>query len=193
MPGQQVKFFNMAVNPTVILTFFLLVLMVGAGLTSGTWGYSLGRQALRGITQPDSSPSKQIGRSGSSSEASETKGMQFLDEAELIDTVKARMSGKAESEPAEPSPSPVSSAPPSSIEATPVVDYAGTAPPAVEPVAASNEVQDAVTEEAMTADDSATSWTSSEETPVDSELDVQADPFEAEPFLEIDSDQSASP
>ena len=46
----------MRLNSTVVLTLVLLVLMVGAGLTSATWGYKLGREALKGITQPDARP-----------------------------------------------------------------------------------------------------------------------------------------
>ena len=46
----------MKVNPTVALTFTLLTLMLGAGLLTGAWGFAIGREALKGITQPDARP-----------------------------------------------------------------------------------------------------------------------------------------
>lgn len=183
----------MAVNPTVLLTFFLLILMMGAGLASGTWGYSLGRQALRGITQPDGSPSKQLGRAEPISDASGEERMIFVNEADVIDRVKARMSGKEEPQAAAPAPSPVSAVSNSSAEATAAVDSSnGSSAVAAEatPVVDTSEV--AVEESSAIAGDDALA--ADEEMPIASEGEPQADPFaEPEPFLDTAPDQAASP
>jgi hypothetical protein len=81
------------VNPTVTLTLVLLFLMIGAGITSASWGYKLGRQALKGITQPDTRPinnvtdsqGKPLRREGS---------LALLKEKDIIANVKARVGGK---------------------------------------------------------------------------------------------------
>lgn len=49
-----------AVNPTLVLTFLLFSLMVGIGVLSSSWGYALGREALKGITQPDTRPGSSL-------------------------------------------------------------------------------------------------------------------------------------
>jgi chemotaxis protein histidine kinase CheA len=50
----------MKFNSTVALTFVLLILMIAAGAVSGLWGYAMGYEALKGVTQPDTSPSKKL-------------------------------------------------------------------------------------------------------------------------------------
>jgi hypothetical protein len=83
----------MKVNSTVVLTLVLLFLMVGAGVISAAWGFNLGREALKGITQPDIRPT---------SNSSERKGLlprrekvMILPEEEILSAVKARMEGNA--------------------------------------------------------------------------------------------------
>jgi hypothetical protein len=88
------------VNPTVTLTLILLFLMIGAGITSASWGYKLGREALKGITQPDTRPinnvtdsqGKPLRREGS---------LALLKEKDIIANVKARVGGKDASEEAD--------------------------------------------------------------------------------------------
>jgi hypothetical protein len=78
------------VNPTVTLTLILLFLMIGAGITSASWGYKLGREALKGITQPDTRPinnvtdsqGKPLRREGS---------LALLKEKDIIANAKARV------------------------------------------------------------------------------------------------------
>jgi hypothetical protein len=81
----------MKVNSTVVLTLVLLLLMVSAGVISAAWGFTLGREALKGITQPDIRPA---------SNSSERKGLlprrekvMILPEEEILSAVKARMEG----------------------------------------------------------------------------------------------------
>ncbi|MCT7951986.1 hypothetical protein NG798_19490 [Ancylothrix sp. C2] len=82
----------MKLNPTVALTFVLLILMFGAGMVSGNWGYALGREALKGITQPDVRPTNNIGsRKGTPSGREE---MVILKEADILKKVDAITSGK---------------------------------------------------------------------------------------------------
>jgi hypothetical protein len=112
------------VNPTVTLTLILLFLMIGAGITSASWGYKLGREALKGITQPDTRPinnvtdsqGKPLRREGS---------LALLKEKDIIANVKARVGGtdaegtdkaekkdaKAEAPKASPKPDPASGLP----------------------------------------------------------------------------------
>lgn len=84
----------MKINPTVAVTLFLLSLMIGAGIFSGTWGYTLGREALKGITQPDIRPGANIGET----EAIPARREQvvILREEDILVDVKARISGKAD-------------------------------------------------------------------------------------------------
>jgi hypothetical protein len=82
------------VNPTVTLTLILLSLMVGAGITSASWGYKLGREALKGITQPDTRPINNI--TDSQGKALRREGsLAFLKESDILANVKARMGGTA--------------------------------------------------------------------------------------------------
>lgn len=48
----------MKLNSTATFTFALLILMIGAGVASSMGGFSLGSEALKGVTQPDSRPNK---------------------------------------------------------------------------------------------------------------------------------------
>jgi hypothetical protein len=81
----------MRLNSTVVLTLVLLVLMVGAGLTSATWGYKLGREALKGITQPDARPVNNL--TDSQGKPVRRDSVTFLKEDQILKDVKARMEG----------------------------------------------------------------------------------------------------
>jgi hypothetical protein len=83
----------MKLNSTVVLTLVLLFLMVSAGIISAAWGFTLGREALKGVTQPDIRPNSNL---------SERKGLlprrekvMILPEAEILSAVKARMEGNS--------------------------------------------------------------------------------------------------
>ncbi|MBE9012309.1 hypothetical protein IQ250_19100 [Pseudanabaenaceae cyanobacterium LEGE 13415] len=90
----------MKINSTVALTFTLLVLMVGAGVLTGTLGFAQGRKALKGITQPDSRPTKGV--------AAKNTGVRedivLLKEEDILKTVKERTNTGGRG--ASPSPSP---------------------------------------------------------------------------------------
>jgi len=81
----------MKLNSTVALTLVLLVSMVVAGLVSASWGSSLGREALKGITQPDTRP--ESNKAGSQAGNSRREELAVLPENDIIANVKVRMNG----------------------------------------------------------------------------------------------------
>lgn len=86
----------MKLNSTVTFTLGLLLLMLGAGLASGFSGFAIGRDALKGITQPDSRPQKMRSKASSSSEGSESRdGMVLMNEADIIKSMEERIASSA--------------------------------------------------------------------------------------------------
>lgn len=95
----------MKMNSTVVLTFILLVMMFGTGLMSAAWGLVIGREALKGITQPDTRPANNLAsRQGNSSHRD---NFTLLKEDEIITNVKNRINGDRKPN----SPAPESKAP----------------------------------------------------------------------------------
>lgn len=82
----------MKLNYTVALTLVLLVLMSGAGYTSGVWGFKVGREALKGVTQPDARPTSKIKIRKQKSQMQVP--VVLLQEQDILATVKKRISGK---------------------------------------------------------------------------------------------------
>jgi hypothetical protein len=80
----------MKVNSTLALTLILLSLMVAAGVVSGSWGYAVGREALKGVTQPDSRPGQTAGESQLPAHRQQVR---LLKEADIIKNVKAQRLG----------------------------------------------------------------------------------------------------
>jgi len=80
----------MKVNSTIALTLILLSLMVGAGVVSASWGYAMGREALKGVTQPDVRPT-----AGSAEEPRSNQPREFevIPEAQILEDVKIQMDG----------------------------------------------------------------------------------------------------
>ena len=92
----------MKLNPTVVLTCTLLTLMAGAGVISASWGMVVGREALKGITQPDTRPGNNAAnRKGSTPRREEVV---ILKEETVIASTKARMGDTAPAKPAVPAP-----------------------------------------------------------------------------------------
>lgn len=83
----------MAVNSTVVLTLILLTLMFGAGVTSSVLGFTTGREALKGTTQPDVRPSNNAGSGKQGNPASKDQ-VSILKEKDILKTVKARIEGR---------------------------------------------------------------------------------------------------
>lgn len=85
----------MRINSTVALTFILLTLMFGAGIVTGAWGFAIGREALKGITQPDARPTNKVGKKNGSTRTSDA--LVVLQEDDIIKKVKTRLDGNAKS------------------------------------------------------------------------------------------------
>jgi hypothetical protein len=79
-------------NPAVAFTLILLSLMIGSGVVSASWGFTLGRQALTGVRQPETRPTSgaPVNREGGNPGQG---AVTFADEAEILQQVKARISG----------------------------------------------------------------------------------------------------
>ncbi|MDQ2097338.1 MAG: hypothetical protein QQW96_06800 [Tychonema bourrellyi B0820] len=82
----------MVLNSTVVLTLILLTLMFGAGVTSSVWGFTLGREALKGTTQPDVRPSSNAG--GKQGTPAKSDQVSILKEKDILKIVKARVDGR---------------------------------------------------------------------------------------------------
>jgi len=82
----------MRINSTVALTLILLVLMVGAGVVSAVYGYSLGREALKGVKQPDVRPTT-VGEN--TPEPTQIKEFEIIPEAQILEDVNTQMNRSA--------------------------------------------------------------------------------------------------
>jgi len=86
----------MRLNSTVALTLILLSMMFGAGIISAALGFNIGREALKGITQPDSSPTstmvnRQPGTTGKTS-------VPILEQEEILRRVETYIEGEGANE-----------------------------------------------------------------------------------------------
>ncbi len=79
----------MKFNPIVALTAFLLLAMVGAGLGSARWGFTIGREALQGVTQPDVRPTDRL--ADSSAGQRQGQAVPFLNEEQILDRVRTQI------------------------------------------------------------------------------------------------------
>lgn len=80
----------MKINSTVALSLTLLLLMIGAGYMSAVLGFTVGSEAIKGVTQPDARPVSKIKqRQGQNSGR-----VEMLKEEDILATVKARIEGK---------------------------------------------------------------------------------------------------
>lgn len=84
----------MKFNSTVALTLILLAMMLGAGFVSSMWGFTLGHEALKGVTQPDVRPTKKLADNQQTSSGKE--GVPILREEDILTNVNAYMNGKGE-------------------------------------------------------------------------------------------------
>lgn len=99
----------MRLNSTVALTLILLSMMFGAGIISAALGFNIGREALKGITQPDSSPTstmvnRQPGTKGKTS-------VPILKEEDILQRVDTYIEGEGAKESQQQSFQPTPEAP----------------------------------------------------------------------------------
>ncbi|NEQ21793.1 MAG: hypothetical protein F6K28_21810 [Microcoleus sp. SIO2G3] len=83
----------MKVNSTLALTLVLLTAMVGAGVVSAAWGYAVGGEALKGVTQPNGRPGHSL---AGGRQTPQRQQIALLKEADILRSVRAQMSGNAE-------------------------------------------------------------------------------------------------
>lgn len=82
----------MKLNSTAILTLVLLTSMIGSGYVSSMLAYGIGREALKSVTKPDARPATKI---KTRKPISQKEGaVVMLKEQDILNTVKARISGK---------------------------------------------------------------------------------------------------
>jgi hypothetical protein len=67
--------------------------MIGSGIASATWGHHLGREALKGITQPDTRPVSNL--SDGQGRPIRRENLTLLKEEDILASVKARIDGGA--------------------------------------------------------------------------------------------------
>ncbi|KPQ40592.1 MAG: hypothetical protein ACLFM4_00415 [Phormidium sp.] len=79
----------MKFNWTVFLTITLLLLMMAAGGLSAIWGFSLGREALKGVTQPEFRPGSNL--SNQPDNQPNSNKPRFLDEEDILQDVEAQI------------------------------------------------------------------------------------------------------
>jgi hypothetical protein len=93
----------MKLNYTVTLTLILLTLMAGAGYMSAMWGFAVGHEALKGVSQPDARPTSKIKNRKAASP--QQGAVVMLKEEDILTTVKARIEGKGKNvKPEKPQP-----------------------------------------------------------------------------------------
>ncbi|MEM9218696.1 MAG: hypothetical protein AAGD25_30685 [Cyanobacteria bacterium P01_F01_bin.150] len=80
----------MRIDPVVALTLMLLSILVAATSVSLSWGYALGRNALKGVTQPDVRPTTSS-ISGEPEDGEAPRDMVFWSETEIIEDSKSRI------------------------------------------------------------------------------------------------------
>jgi hypothetical protein len=78
---------NIKGDRTLLLTSILLFFMLAAGILSGVVSFISGHAALKGVTQPDIRPNN----SRANQQNANTKGLELLNEKELIASVKKQI------------------------------------------------------------------------------------------------------
>lgn len=81
----------MKINATVALTLVLLSMMFGAGFVSAIWGFTVGHQALKGVSQPDVRPTNKLSAKRT---ASGKEGLDMLNEDEILKKVRIYIDNK---------------------------------------------------------------------------------------------------
>ena len=75
----------------IALTLMLLSILVAATSVSLSWGYALGRNALKGVTQPDVRPASAPVSIQPGNDGEAPSDMVFWSESEIIEASKSRI------------------------------------------------------------------------------------------------------
>jgi hypothetical protein len=82
------------VDITILLAFTLLVVMLGIGMMSAFLAFFLGDEALKGVSQPDTNPTKNLTDNQLATERSQT--LTFLDEKSILIEVDHHIRSKSQ-------------------------------------------------------------------------------------------------
>lgn len=89
------KFISFNPNHTTArLALSLLIMMLASGVVSALWGYKMGRDALKGVSQPDINPTKKI--AGKSKAPAGPSEFVPIDETTILTQVYNRINSKVE-------------------------------------------------------------------------------------------------
>ena len=100
----------MRLRASLVYTLAMLFLMIVAGIVGMTLGATLGREALKGVTQPDFGLSSRTASSSDEEDNVEAgQEVAFLSEAEVLKRVKERLASKGKATPAPAIPVPTAS------------------------------------------------------------------------------------
>jgi hypothetical protein len=83
----------MKLNVTIAFTVALLFSMFAAGLMSAAWGFAVGREALKGVTQPDVRPTNNL--IGAKDGKKQGESIQFVSEDKILEQVQAQVKNKS--------------------------------------------------------------------------------------------------
>jgi hypothetical protein len=83
----------MKLNVTIVFTIALLFSMFAAGLMSAAWGFALGREALKGVTQPDVRPTNNL--IGAKEGNKQGESIQFVSEDKILEQVQAQVKNQS--------------------------------------------------------------------------------------------------
>lgn len=75
-------------------------MMLSAGFVSAMWGFTVGHEALKGVTQPDIRPTKKLAGNQKASDAQKAKeGVAVLREEDILKNVKEYINNKGNEKP----------------------------------------------------------------------------------------------
>lgn len=89
----------MKISTPILLTATLLLFMAGAGGASGWIGYRMGYEALKGVSQPDVSPSQKLTQQRPDGTSPETEVQIILNEQDLIEQAEKIIQGQTPAPP----------------------------------------------------------------------------------------------
>ncbi|MGH2414707.1 MAG: hypothetical protein ACRDEA_13675, partial [Microcystaceae cyanobacterium] len=77
----------MKLNSRIASISVFLIMMLGAGIASAWWGFTIGHEALKGVSQPDVNPAKERNKNQQASAQSEE--FKPVSEKEILTKVQA--------------------------------------------------------------------------------------------------------
>ncbi|HEY9702656.1 MAG TPA: hypothetical protein V6C58_09430, partial [Allocoleopsis sp.] len=79
----------MKINTTLVFTLLLLTSMLATGVSSGIVGFTLGKESLKGVSQPDTNPTQKKTLKKHTLDTKKT--VEMISETEIIKKAKEQM------------------------------------------------------------------------------------------------------